>query len=149
MFAAFSANLTGVRLDSNGVPGRRERAVQVATVVLACAACGTENRDEARFCGGCGSPLQTTAEPRDQRKTVTVVFSDLVGSTALGERLDAEALRALLARYFDRMRAIVERHGGTVEKFIGDAVDGGFRRAGAARGRRAARGAGGGWRCRR
>jgi class 3 adenylate cyclase len=59
---------------------------------------------------------------REQRKTVTVLFCDLTGSTALGERLDPEALRALLARYFERMKAIVERHGGSVEKFIGDAV---------------------------
>src|ERR671936_2302750 len=57
-----------------------------------------------------------------QRKTVTVVFCDITGSTALGESTDPEALRALLGRYFERMRAILERHGGRVEKFIGDAV---------------------------
>ena len=57
-----------------------------------------------------------------QRKTVTVLFCDVTGSTALGESLDPEALRALLARYFERMKAIVERHGGSVEKFVGDAV---------------------------
>ncbi len=56
------------------------------------------------------------------RKVVTVVFCDLVGSTALGEQTDPEALRALLGRYFERMSGIVESHGGTVEKFIGDAV---------------------------
>ncbi len=59
---------------------------------------------------------------REQRKTVTVLFCDVTGSTALGESTDPEALRALLARYFERMRGIVESHGGTVEKFIGDAV---------------------------
>ena len=59
---------------------------------------------------------------RELRKTVTAVFCDLAGSTALGESIDPEVLRGLLARYFDRMRTIVERHGGTVEKFIGDAV---------------------------
>ena len=59
---------------------------------------------------------------REVRKTVTVVFCDLVGSTALGEQTDPEALRALLGRYFERMSGIVESHGGTVEKFIGDAV---------------------------
>ena len=58
----------------------------------------------------------------EQRKTVTVLFCDVTGSTELGERLDPEALRALLARYFERVKMIVERHGGTVEKFIGDAV---------------------------
>jgi class 3 adenylate cyclase len=57
-----------------------------------------------------------------QRKTVTVLFCDVVGSTSLGESVDPEALRAVLARYFERMKAIVERHGATVEKFIGDAV---------------------------
>src|SRR5436853_1061375 len=57
-----------------------------------------------------------------QRKTVTVVFCDVTGSTELGESTDPEALRGLLARYFERMKGIVESHGGTVEKFIGDAV---------------------------
>jgi class 3 adenylate cyclase len=56
------------------------------------------------------------------RKTVTVIFVDVTGSTALGERLDPESLRRVLSRYFQEMRAVVERHGGTVEKFIGDAV---------------------------
>src|SRR5438128_776555 len=56
------------------------------------------------------------------RKVVTVVFCDVVGSTALGESVDPEALQELLARYFERMKGIVESHGGSVEKFIGDAV---------------------------
>ena len=87
-----------------------------------CAACGAENRAGARFCDTCGAPLPAPAEHRAQRKTVTVLFCDVVGSTALGDSTDPEALRAVLARYFERMRAIVEAHGGTVEKFIGDAV---------------------------
>ena len=66
--------------------------------------------------------LAAATPSREQRKTVTVLFCDLTGSTALGETLDPERLRALLARYFERMKAIVERHGGSVEKFIGDAV---------------------------
>ncbi len=70
----------------------------------------------------CGAALATTPSEREVRKTVTVVFSDVTGSTALGESTDPEALRALLARYFERMKTIVESHGGTVEKFIGDAV---------------------------
>jgi class 3 adenylate cyclase len=89
--------------------------------VLICATCGGENQTGARFCNDCGAALATTPE-REVRKTVTVVFSDVTGSTALGESTDPEALRALLARYFDRMKTIVESHGGTVEKFIGDAV---------------------------
>src|SRR5207245_7536470 len=91
--------------------------------VLVCATCGHENGEGARFCEECGLAL-AAASPgtQEQRRTVTVLFCDLTGSTALGESLDPERLRALLARYFERMRAIIERHGGTVEKFIGDAV---------------------------
>jgi class 3 adenylate cyclase len=87
-----------------------------------CASCGHENADDARFCSGCGAVLKAVADSREQREVVTVVFCDVTGSTALGESTDPEALRALLARYFERMRGIVESHGGTVEKFIGDAV---------------------------
>ena len=90
--------------------------------MLICASCGRDNPVGARFCNGCGAALATTAPAREVRKTVTVLFCDVTGSTALGESTDPEALRALLARYFERMKAIVESHGGTVEKFIGDAV---------------------------
>ena len=90
--------------------------------MLICASCGRENPVGAGFCHGCGAGLAATAVPREVRKTVTVLFCDVTGSTALGESTDPEALRALLARYFERMKAIVESHGGTVEKFIGDAV---------------------------
>ena len=87
-----------------------------------CPSCGEENPDRFRLCGFCGTPLHPEEAPREIRKTVTIVFSDLVGSTAIGERLDSESLRAVMSRYFDVMRAELERHGGTVEKFIGDAV---------------------------
>jgi class 3 adenylate cyclase/tetratricopeptide (TPR) repeat protein len=90
--------------------------------VIACPACGHEAADSARFCPQCGAPLTAPPAPREQRKTVTVLFCDVAGSTALGESTDPEALRGLLARYFERMKEIVERHGGSVEKFIGDAV---------------------------
>jgi len=91
--------------------------------VLVCASCGHANSEGAKFCEECGfSFAAVPAGTKEQRKTVTVLFCDLTGSTALGETLDPERLRALLARYFERMRAIVERHGGSVEKFIGDAV---------------------------
>jgi class 3 adenylate cyclase len=87
---------------------------------VTCPACGAENRADARFCDSCGAALGV--ESVEHRKVVTVLFCDVVGSTALGESADPEALRALLARYFGQMRGIVESHGGTVEKFIGDAV---------------------------
>jgi class 3 adenylate cyclase len=90
--------------------------------VLTCASCGRTNPADAGFCNSCGASLAAATPEREVRKTVTVVFSDVTGSTALGESTDPEALRALLARYFARMKAIVESHGGTLEKFIGDAV---------------------------
>jgi len=87
---------------------------------MTCASCGHQNGPAARFCEACGAALSDGSEAR--RKVVTVLFCDVVGSTALGESTDPEALRALLARYFERMSGIVESHEGTVEKFIGDAV---------------------------
>jgi class 3 adenylate cyclase/tetratricopeptide (TPR) repeat protein len=87
-----------------------------------CAQCGQRNPANARFCNACAAPLEPNEVTREQRKTVTIVFSDVSESTALGERLDPESLRQVLARYFDVAREAVERHGGVVEKFIGDAV---------------------------
>src|SRR5215468_2554784 len=87
-----------------------------------CPSCGEGNPPRARFCLNCAAPLPDAPPTREQRKTITVLFCDVVDSTALGESTDPEALRALLARYFERMKAIVEAHGGVVEKFIGDAV---------------------------
>src|SRR3970040_2212018 len=88
----------------------------------ACPSCGRENPEDARFCNACGASLADAGAAREQRKVVTVLFCDLVGSTSLGESTDPEALRARMPRYFDDLRAIVERHGGVVEKFVGDAV---------------------------
>src|ERR1700675_2918868 len=90
--------------------------------MLVCWSCGAENREGARFCDSCGAALAEAAPSREARKVVTVLFCDVTGSTALGERIDPESLRRVMARYFETSRAIVERHGGTVEKFIGDAV---------------------------
>jgi class 3 adenylate cyclase/tetratricopeptide (TPR) repeat protein len=88
-----------------------------------CPSCGQENPEGFRFCGACATPLgAAAAERREERKVVTVVFCDLVGSTAKAERLDPEDVRALLSRYHERVRTELERWGGTVEKFIGDAV---------------------------
>jgi class 3 adenylate cyclase/tetratricopeptide (TPR) repeat protein len=91
--------------------------------VLTCPSCGQENPDGARFCNACASPLQPDERRRgEERKVVTVLFADLVGFTARAERLDPEEVRGLLAPYHERLRSDLERFGGTVEKFIGDAV---------------------------
>lgn len=112
-----------------------------------CSACGSPEPADARFCRGCGSPLDVICEgcgtrvpgdPRfcpecgrtigrasgqgDERKLVTILFADVAGSTGLGEQLDPERLRAVLGAYFETMRGVIERNGGTLEKFIGDAI---------------------------
>jgi class 3 adenylate cyclase/tetratricopeptide (TPR) repeat protein len=87
-----------------------------------CGICAEQNPARARFCSGCGTALAAEAPSQEYRRTVTVVFCDMVGSTALGERLDSESLREVMSRYFAAMRAPLELHGGTIEKYIGDAV---------------------------
>jgi class 3 adenylate cyclase/tetratricopeptide (TPR) repeat protein len=86
-----------------------------------CPSCGRENESTSVFCRHCGSRLSEAPPRREQRKTVTILVCDLVHSTGLAER-DPEAFRRVQAAYFERMRRIVERHGGTVEKFVGDEV---------------------------
>jgi class 3 adenylate cyclase/tetratricopeptide (TPR) repeat protein len=86
-----------------------------------CDRCGHESADDARFCSSCGAPLEAV-QSREERKVVSVVFVDLVGSTSRAEQLDPEDVRAVLGPYHERVRAELERYGGTVEKFIGDAV---------------------------
>jgi class 3 adenylate cyclase len=92
--------------------------------VQACASCGAENPDGHRFCWSCGAAL--TAPAVERRKLVTSVFCDLSGSTAMAEHADTEIVFELMRSYFDAARTALERHGGTVEKFIGDAVVGMF-----------------------
>jgi class 3 adenylate cyclase/tetratricopeptide (TPR) repeat protein len=89
--------------------------------VATCSTCGQANPDRARFCNACGAVLGVDGA-REARKTVTVLFVDVAGSTNLGEQLDPESLRRVMASYFDTAKACIERHGGTLEKFIGDAV---------------------------
>ena len=88
-----------------------------------CPACGQQNPDGARFCNACAAPL-VADQPvgREERKVVTVFFADLVGFTGRAEQLDPEDVRAMLSPYYARLRSEIERFGGTVEKFIGDAV---------------------------
>jgi class 3 adenylate cyclase len=90
--------------------------------VASCPVCATDNADVARFCMSCGAGLVAPEPAREARKVVSVVFADITGSTGLGERLDPEALRSIMGRWFAAMRTVLERHDGSVEKFIGDAV---------------------------
>ena len=87
-----------------------------------CRSCGERNPDRARFCMMCAMPLRASASVGETRKVVTILFADVKGSTAIGERLDPEAVRRVLATFYASAREALERHGGTVEKFIGDAV---------------------------
>jgi class 3 adenylate cyclase/tetratricopeptide (TPR) repeat protein len=95
-----------------------------------CPSCGTPNPPSVKFCGECGTPLTAEASPAQatpqqpaaERRLVSVLFADLVGFTAASEARDAEDTRELLSRYFDSCRRLIELYGGTVEKFIGDAV---------------------------
>src|SRR3954451_8262519 len=88
-----------------------------------CPACGQENPAGFKFCGACGAELDAApAATREERKVITVLFADLVGFTSRAEKLDPEDVRAMLSPYYARLRHELERHGGTVEKFIGDAV---------------------------
>jgi class 3 adenylate cyclase/tetratricopeptide (TPR) repeat protein len=91
--------------------------------MVTCPRCGTANPEGFRFCGNCAAPLTAAAAGSgERRKVVSVLFCDVAGSTSLGETRDPEQMRAIMARYFETARAALERHGGTVEKFIGDAV---------------------------
>src|SRR5436190_21425709 len=98
-------------------------------LALSCAACGSPNPPEARFCGECGSEVTAAAPPAAaaapaaaERRHVSVLFADLVGFTTASESRDAEDTRELLSAYFDTCRRLIERYGGTVEEFIGDAA---------------------------
>src|SRR5882672_6781739 len=124
--------------------GRKFCTACGAALALACAACGAPYDAGEKFCGECGAPLgaDTPRPPAgadkevsaggafvgrgtadaDARKVVTIVFADLVGSTALHERLDAESARRLMERYYDALRAAVDAHGGAVVKLLGDGV---------------------------
>src|SRR6266487_5287856 len=88
--------------------------------VVACPQCSEENPEGTRACHACGTPLASA--PVAARKTVTVLFCDVMASTSLGEQQDPEQLRRIMSRYFEEARIALERHGGRVEKFIGDAV---------------------------
>jgi class 3 adenylate cyclase/tetratricopeptide (TPR) repeat protein len=110
--------------------GRKFCAECGFALAVACPSCGAANEPGEKFCGECGSALsaevpaqtQVAAAPAAERRLVSVLFADLVGHTSFSEGRDAEDVRELLSRYFETARTVIERYGGTVEKFIGDAV---------------------------
>ncbi len=94
----------------------------IAAGMRLCSSCGQENPETFQLCGMCGSSLAFSSVFHESRKTVTIVFADPKPTTLDGSRPSPEALRDVMSRYFDVMRGALEQHGGTVEKFIGDAV---------------------------
>src|SRR3954467_13032883 len=94
--------------------------------MVRCTACGEDNSERARFCHACAPPLEASSGTRQERRVVSVLFVDLVGFTSKSEQLDPEDVRSFLTVYYERARAEIERFGGVVEKFIGDAVVGVF-----------------------
>src|SRR3972149_736258 len=92
--------------------------------MLVCPHCAHENPEGARFCNACAAPLAAEAASgaREERKVVSVLFADLVGVTSRAERPAPEDVPAILSGYHERVRSELERYGGTVEKFVGDAV---------------------------
>ena len=90
--------------------------------MIVCPNCGEENPERARFCLACGESLEAEVPAGEERKVVSVLFVDLVGFTDRSDRADPEDVRATLRPYHERVKADIESFGGTVEKFIGDAV---------------------------
>jgi len=115
---------------SDNREGRKFCSKCGTALAMMCPSCGAPNDPDDLFCGECGASVSphdaTTSVPRalpaSERRLVSVLFADLVGFTTLSERRDAEEVRELLSRYFDSCRQLIVRYGGTVEKFIGDAV---------------------------
>src|SRR5437763_16303017 len=114
-------------------PGRKFCAQCGGALAAACPSCGAANQPGERFCGECGTPLagapassaaagHSAVPPAAERRLVSVLFADLVGFTSLSDTRDPEDVRDLLTRYFETSREVVGRYGGTVDKFIGDAV---------------------------
>src|SRR6476660_8448635 len=94
----------------------------MTAVETLCSSCGEPNATGSRFCSSCGAPLQEASAPREERKLVSVLFVDLVDSTARADKADPEDVRDVLQVYHREARQCIEQYGGVVEKFIGDAV---------------------------
>lgn len=107
-------------------PGTRFCGQCGTSLAQACPSCGTHNPEGFLFCGTCGTRLTAEAPAArpstEERKVITILFADLVGSTTLGERHDAERVRSIVGQFFEAMADAIDRYGGTVEKFVGDEV---------------------------
>src|SRR4249919_1933596 len=123
--------MTCTSCGTDNKPGRKFCANCGAAMDLACPSCGAANESRDRFCGECGAALgdataASASAPQPERvaerRLVSVLFADLVGFTTLSESRDAEEVRDLLSRYFETAQTLIGRYGGTIEKFIGDAV---------------------------
>jgi len=116
------------RCGAENRPGRKFCAQCAAGLAISCPSCAAANQPGERFCGECGAPLAEAVLageiviPATERRLVSVLFADLVGFTGLSDSRDPEEVRELLTRYFDTARKVIARYGGTVDKFIGDAV---------------------------
>jgi class 3 adenylate cyclase/tetratricopeptide (TPR) repeat protein len=114
---------TGRRAWRPGPAMYRTAHATYTRAMAECLRCGATVADSSRFCSECGAPVDASPRSRQElRKTVTILFCDVVDSTAMGERSDPETVRHAMSRYFGEMRTIVERHGGVVERFHGDEV---------------------------
>ena len=117
------------RCGADNAEGRKFCLDCGTALTRACRVCGTGNEPGAKFCGECGArlepqgaPAAEAARPAAERRVVSVLFADLVGFTNLSDTRDAEDVREVLSHYFESSRRLIERYGGVVEKFIGDAV---------------------------
>ena len=118
--------MTCASCGTENAPGRKFCGQCGSLLAVVCPACSAPNPPEDKFCGECGSPLGAAVTaapaPASERRLVSVLFADLVGFTALSESRDPEEVRELLSRYFNTAERLISLYGGTVEKFIGDAV---------------------------
>jgi predicted ATPase/class 3 adenylate cyclase len=121
--AIYGPAIDGLAMDGLAIDGLERASVYAPEMQMqVCPNCGEENPAKFRLCGYCGTPLAQALPPQELRKTVTIIFSDLKGSTALGEMIDPEALHEIKNRYFGVMADVLAHHGGKIEKYIGDAI---------------------------
>src|SRR5437660_11569538 len=108
-------------VSSRGFPAQPGDGSHTLPCVGACGRCGRENPPEAVFCMACAARLEAELRP-EARKPVSILFNDIAGYTSFAERFEPEMVRRVMSSYFEAVSEVCRRHGGTVEKFIGDAA---------------------------